>query len=334
MSNAEEEVTKKATDFGSVLAAARQSQNYSIDDVCEQLKVPARTVIAIENSDLTALPEATFVQGYLRSYARFLEIPENKVLAMYHQAVPQDATNRLNPRSDLPEEASSRSPLVKTLTILLIVAGVLLAAFGGFQYYQKQAYAIESERAENESGFNGSALESSGDAVASVASVNARPLNTQPINIQPIIIQPIIIQQKARLSEDGALILTQSAPAEKDEIILVSVNEPVVADTALVTRTETASSAEPSVDVLKIYAAQGSWMQVHDATKTRLLFNMIPIGGEKTLMGQAPFRISLGNAKTTKLVINGIAIDMSAYLRENNTARFTVSTKQQGIIFH
>ncbi len=88
------------------------------------------------------------------------------------------------------------------------------------------------------------------------------------------------------------------------------------------------------VDVLKIYAEQGSWMQVHDASNKRLLYNMIPEGGGKVLQGQAPFRISLGNAKTTKLVINDLAIDMSEYILKNNTASFTVSTEGQKVVFH
>jgi cytoskeleton protein RodZ len=100
------------------------------------------------------------------------------------------------------------------------------------------------------------------------------------------------------------------------------------------TMAEEGQQTVPDVDVLKIYAELGSWMEVHDASAVRLYYNMIAKGGSKTLLGQAPFRVSLGNAKTTKLVINDIVIDMSKYIRKNNTARFTVSTKQQRVIFH
>mgnify|MGYP000282824655 CR=1 FL=1 len=75
-------------------------------------------------------------------------------------------------------------------------------------------------------------------------------------------------------------------------------------------------------------------MQVRDANKKRLLYIMIPNGGSKVLQGQAPFRISLGNARTTKVVINDLVIDMSEYILENNTGSFTVSTKKQRVIFH
>ncbi len=344
---------EKNTDFGSVLAVARKSQNYSIDDVCVQLKIPARIIIAIENNDITALPEPTFTQGYIRSYARFLEISEENVLAIYNQAVPHDRSTKLKPRSNLPNEASSRSPLMKAVTLLLIAVGVTAAIYGGFQYYQEKAEAMKTEReAEQDSkehSFTGNSLDSPGDN-----SLNVRPLNIPPMNIQPM-----NVLQQTRLSKNGELIVEQPAATEKAEIMqMPAIDEPmkniVTADTIAANNAEAAAEvvdetlasvpdeaiseegqqSVSGIDVLKIYAEQGSWMEVHDASTARLFYNMIPRGGEKTLQGQAPFRISLGNAKTTELVINDIVIDMSKYIRKNNTARFTVSTKQQRVIFH
>ena len=87
-------------------------------------------------------------------------------------------------------------------------------------------------------------------------------------------------------------------------------------------------------DIIEIIAEKGSWVEVRDATRARLLYNMIPSGESKVLQGKAPFRISMGNAKSTRVVINDIDIDMSDYIRSNNTASFTVSNEGQNIIFH
>ncbi len=172
-------------------------------------------------------------------------------------------------------------------------------------------------------------------------------------------IQPINIKQKARLTENGELIVEQPAVIKKAEATqmlateeslaeLVAANNTEAAvevlDETLASVTEEVSSEEslseegqqtvPNVDILKIYAEQGSWMEVRDASETRLFYNMIAKGGAKTLQGQAPFRISMGNAKTTELVINDIVIDVSKYIRKNNTAKFTVSTEDQRVLFH
>ena len=335
------EVTKINTDFGSVLEVARKSQNYSIDDICEQIKIPANTIIAIETNDISALPPPTFTQGYIRTYARFLEISEEDILAIYNQAVPHELAPKLKTRSNRYGKANSQSALMKIMTLLLIAAGIAAVIYGSVQYYQKKADVMETELESKERSFTGNSLDSPGE----------NPLN---------------IRQNARLSENDELIVQQPEPIEKvettgipetDESVEITekpeTNESV-ADEFMANKTEKtdevvdnvitpvpdeavsdkSQEVVPRVDVLKIYAEQGSWMQVRDASKKRLLYNMVPKGGGKVLQGQAPFRISLGNAKTTKLVINDLAIDMTEYIRENNTASFTVSTEGQQVVFH
>ncbi|MFV9614682.1 MAG: helix-turn-helix domain-containing protein [Gammaproteobacteria bacterium] len=331
MKNSDSEITKKNTDFGSVLEVARKSQNYSIDDISEQLKIPAQTIAAIETNDIAALPPPTFTQGYIRTYAKFLEISEEHVLAIYNLAVPHDQAPKLKPRSNLTREASSLSLIMKTVTWLLIVAGITAVIYGSFQYYQKKANVMETELESRERSFTGNSLDS--------------PAADR-----------ITIRQNARLSENDELIVLQPDPLEKVEITEMSETNASAADEFSADKTETTAEVadiavtsvseeqEPvadksqevaaRVDVLKIYAEQGSWMQVRDASKKRLLYNMIAKGGGKVLQGQAPFYISLGNAKTTKLVINDLAIDMSGYILENNTATFTVSTEAQQVVFH
>jgi len=351
MKNSDSEITNINTDFGSVLEVARKSQNYSIDDICEQLKMPVSTIVAIETNDITALPPPTFTQGYIRTYARFLEIPEENVLAIYNQAVPHDLAAKLKPRSKLSAEASSQSPLMKIMTLLLIAAGIAAVIYGSVQYYQKKADVMETELESKEPSYTGNSLDS--------------PAGNR-----------LNIRQNARLTENDELIVQQPDPSEKVEITdLPEIDESVaitetpettasVADELRTEKTETTAEVTdnvlspvsdqsvsdepvsgepvsdksqevaPGVDVLKIYAEQGSWMQVRDANKKRLLYNMVAKGSGKVLQGQAPFYISLGNAKTTKLVINDLVIDMSEYIRENNTASFTVSTEGQQLVFH
>jgi len=87
-------------------------------------------------------------------------------------------------------------------------------------------------------------------------------------------------------------------------------------------------------DSIEFFAENGSWMEVRDANDRRLFYNMVPEGGSKIIHGQAPFRVSLGNAKTTRVVINDLEVDMSDYIRSNNTAKFKVSSEEKNVIFH
>ncbi|HCX88397.1 MAG TPA: hypothetical protein DG761_10265 [Gammaproteobacteria bacterium] len=66
---------------GEQLRKARQGYRWSVEDVAANLNLTAEVVRALESGDHEALPEATFVRGYLRAYARLMEIDESVVLA-------------------------------------------------------------------------------------------------------------------------------------------------------------------------------------------------------------------------------------------------------------
>ena len=140
----------------------------------------------------------------------------------------------------------------------------------------------------------------------------------------------IEIKQNARLTADGELILENSDStklAVEEEV--VEIDEESIPEAPV-----QATDTNVKQDILVINAENGSWIEVRDANDDRLFYNMVPKGGSKTLSGQAPFSISLGNARTTGLMINDIEVDITRYIRSNNTAKFKVSNEEQSIIFH
>ena len=304
MSNSDKERSAVDIDFGSVLSEARKAQNFTIEDISKHLKIPVHTLTEIEANNLDALPPPTFTQGYIRVYAKFLEISEDAVLDRYNAAVPHENSTDLKPRSNLPGEASSQSPLVKLITILLILAGITAVVYGSFQYYQEKADVMEGELEARAPSFTGSSL----DSPTEVLTVE-EPEDTDSVDI--------ITDAEEDLDDSDSLAETGDS--------VVDIAEPEEVETV---------EAVPETDTLEIYADEGSWMEVRDASRTRLFYNMVPVGGSKILTGEAPFRISLGNARTTRLVVNGVEIDMSEFIRANNTATFAVSTDGQNIIFH
>jgi cytoskeleton protein RodZ len=68
--------------FGRALAAAREARGLTQSDVAAQLRLHPRQVKAIEEEDLTALPEGPFVRGYLRNFARLVELPAEPLLSL------------------------------------------------------------------------------------------------------------------------------------------------------------------------------------------------------------------------------------------------------------
>ena len=56
------------------LRAAREAAGLSLDEVAQQLKLAPRQVRALEEDDFGVLPGRTFVRGFVRNYARLLNL--------------------------------------------------------------------------------------------------------------------------------------------------------------------------------------------------------------------------------------------------------------------
>lgn len=72
--------------FGRALAAAREARGLSQADVAAQLRLHKRQIKAIEEEDLAALPEGPFVRGYVRNFARLVELPAEPLVSLLNAA--------------------------------------------------------------------------------------------------------------------------------------------------------------------------------------------------------------------------------------------------------
>ena len=71
----------EAPGVGETLARARQAQGLAIADVAQQLKFMSRHIEALEQERFTSLPGPTIARGMVRSYAKFLKLDAEPLLA-------------------------------------------------------------------------------------------------------------------------------------------------------------------------------------------------------------------------------------------------------------
>ena len=76
-------------------------------------------------------------------------------------------------------------------------------------------------------------------------------------------------------------------------------------------------------DVLTLRFAGESWVEVRDARGERLVYRLAAAGEERSVSGEAPFRIVLGNAPGVEAELNGEPVDIARHT-SGRTARFTV----------
>ena len=96
MSGEIEHHTTSGPSPGAVLAAARAAQALTVENVAGRLKLASFQIKAIEADDFSTLPGAVFARGFVRNYARLLNLDaEPLMLAMAQHgmqaSLPKDA---------------------------------------------------------------------------------------------------------------------------------------------------------------------------------------------------------------------------------------------------
>lgn len=69
--------------FGDRLRETRETRGLSLESAADATRIARRHLVALERSDLAALPAGPFAKGYIRAYAEFLGIDPRPILDAY-----------------------------------------------------------------------------------------------------------------------------------------------------------------------------------------------------------------------------------------------------------
>ena len=133
--------------FGERLRREREMRDISLDEIAATTKIGTRLLRALEDEQFDLLPGGIFNKGYVRAYAKYVGLDEEKAVADYLQAAQeaapggqvvadQNASSRLEWSGGEPASDRRRSalPLVPILIVLVLVAGVV----GGWRVYRER----------------------------------------------------------------------------------------------------------------------------------------------------------------------------------------------------
>lgn len=129
--------------FGARLAAAREKEGLSVGEMAGRLRLHVNQVRALESENFKQLPEAAYVRGFVRSYARSLGLdPEPLVEDLNSKIAPPvnsvvDGIARARDYS--PVRAAAQERASRSLVLgLSVVALVALGALGWYATRQSR----------------------------------------------------------------------------------------------------------------------------------------------------------------------------------------------------
>ncbi len=73
--------------LGKYLKAERKKQKISIDEIASHTKIPIRFVQAMEANQFDLLPNAVSAKGFLRGYARFLNLDTLEISEAFDESL-------------------------------------------------------------------------------------------------------------------------------------------------------------------------------------------------------------------------------------------------------
>lgn len=113
---------------GEILKEKRLLKELSLEEIAAKIKVKPEYLRALEESDFSSLPSATFTKGFLRNYARSLRVNPDTVLAMFRRDFETNETGEIVPQGLVAPIGAKRK--LPSANVFLVSAAIL--AFLGF----------------------------------------------------------------------------------------------------------------------------------------------------------------------------------------------------------
>jgi len=114
---------------GQELKSLREKENMKQEEVAAKLNLDITYIVAIEEDDYSKITSMSYVNGYIRSYARLLKIPEHKILEMCQQKSDKESNLVPNYMDQRTLMSDSSRQNISWVLLFFIVMGLLVAGW-------------------------------------------------------------------------------------------------------------------------------------------------------------------------------------------------------------
>jgi cytoskeleton protein RodZ len=133
--------------LGEVFCSARNAKKLALKDVSNNLRLSVKQIEAIENNDFSSLPPAMITRGFIRNYARLLELDAEPLLASYRVRMPEAIPSTLSVKTSMNQVMSSNSSTSSFKYVVLV--GLVLLSVAAWFYYANYMQKTIKKNVEN-----------------------------------------------------------------------------------------------------------------------------------------------------------------------------------------
>lgn len=340
---------------GLQLKNARESRGLAQADVARDLKLDPSMIDALESGDPARLPPHVYTAGYIRSYARLMDLSADKMVAdlvaLERRDVPEIPTpvdqglperyRRVAEslpktllqvaemtRIQLTQQQWSSRHVALAFTVILFLASVwLLVSWLGASdsdenvdtaLVVKQADESNPMPAPGELGDTGQPqLQDTNTADSTVGS---------PPVAEAAVAETVPVEPQLTLPGD--------APTAQKEDNVQYIEKPLPLPKSAAQLLEDANALallqQQNFTDLTLTFSRNSWVDIRDSTGKHLIRKMGIAGNSQTVTGVAPFQVLLGFGHGVAIEYNGNQVDFSAF-QGDRVARFTLEVPKEKV---
>ena len=326
--------------FGVNLRREREMRGVTLEEISDSTKISVRFLDAMETEDFSKMPGGIFTRSFIRSYANYLGLDPEQVLAEYQSAFPPKNDEDFS-RIGVNHAVGSSPPGHRTLLAWMTAALLLAGGYALFRYSHRQRDALANfqslpqtargasitpaaEAPTASSPANGGAAQgplnpegdgsrSGGSGIPAVSTAAAAPNRVGAPSGGSSVPASGLAQRDAQAGTQAAFGSTSGA-----------VTPAPGAPQPTATGEERPAILGEGIMVLQVSAQERSWVAVECDGKT-LLQRILNPNEVHTLRASDSINVTTGNAQGITLTLNGQTLKPLGRYGEVKTIRLTLA---------
>ncbi|QFT08931.1 cytoskeleton protein RodZ [Vibrio sp. THAF190c] len=303
------EAAAPVLEAGTILKNRRESLGLTQQQVSSRLKLRVSLIQQIEDNQFDSDQVATFMRGYVRSYAKYVNLDEKVVLeALDHAGDVQHQEQEMMSfsRKTKTEKHNSRIMLL-TWSIFAVIAGI-----SSLWWWQNQQQDTLSQSFVAE--------ETAEEVVVDDLSDDQLTTSLDLIEAEtPVVEAPQVVDSEVMAE---ASVATETIAADVAPEVEVPA-EPVVATVETEVAEPEVVIPEPVSNELVMQFSSDCWIQVKDATGRTLSTGIKKAGQSLNLSGETPYKVVIGAPEAVSMTFASEPVDLSGYT-SGKVARITL----------
>lgn len=315
---------------GELLRLAREKRDWSQAEVARKLNLTVSSLNHVETGAFDKLPGHTFARGYIRAYAKLMELDQAALVEAFDRYTGTHAKGSdVHSLGRIEEPSRLSHNILRGVSLLLLLAVV----GGGFVWWQDQGSmrgkdlsSVALEHVEVESADGTTQIHPLDEPEDQAVSAAQQPESA------PLPLAQSADEQQAASTGQAPAADTPAAGSAPVTGTATPQPAPVPATATPVVSAPTAATPATSADAAGPAAAPAGsgkvaiefvadcWTQVSDGNGKVLFSGIKRKGDNLELTGKAPFALRLGFARGAKVSYNGQSVDVAPFT-SGETAR-------------